>query len=266
MTTEATKMVRACCLLATTIFSTLLLVTPTSGSGVCGSAASVVSYSAPIKKAAVVSYSAPAVSYVQQAVQYEQVYYPKAVKAAISPDFYSSVQDYYQQKVLLDAVTGRFTEALKLQEELQSLRQQVQQLQSVPAPAPPLLPQRLPATQQPEYMPPASQQHQHEYPKQEAPLPSASSQPQSLNHGGIPERLVGVVKQSCIRCHGTTYERNGGGLDLRDLNGIDRETRLLCYTAVVTNEMPRGQKSLVEEDKQEFLKWYQMARALQAKC
>lgn len=245
---------------------------------------------------AVVSYQVATVKkgFAKQQADYSYQAAPAA--AYVQPEYYSSVSDYYQQKVLLDAVTGRFTDALKLQEELQTLRSQLRQLQTAPPqypqypqyqPQPSYAPPQQQQQYQPQYQPPQQQYQPQPQPQrlpaqapQQAP-PPPEPQPQqhpkeeaNYNHshthnhsvtGTVPERLHEVVRTSCTRCHGDTNDRQGGGIDLRNLETVDRELRLLAYTSTVTGEMPRGGKKLSDEEKAEFLEWYRLARSTQAR-
>lgn len=74
------------------------------------------------------SYYTPPYSYPKPVYKYEvkEVVVPKAVKAYVSPDYFASSSDYYRDKVLLDAIAGKNTDAQKLQQELAELRTQIQ--------------------------------------------------------------------------------------------------------------------------------------------
>jgi hypothetical protein len=86
-------------------------------------------------------YSAPTYSYYTPS--YTPVYYtpkyevqevvvPKAVKAYTSPDYFASVSDYYRDKVMLDAIAGKSTDASKLAQELAEIKQQLKGQSQVP--------------------------------------------------------------------------------------------------------------------------------------
>lgn len=214
-----------------------LVPAPATAGGLCRNGA--VSY----------GYAAPAVAYSYAAPAYQQVYL-KAVKVAVSPDYYSSVSDYYRDRLLVDAVAGKALEMSKMQLELQSLRQQLQQYQQ------PLPQQQPPYSPPPQQMPPANGHghHGNGYPQQP---------PQS--YGAVPEKLPDLLEQKCLRCHGGTKDRAGGGLDLRNPQAVDPETRLLCYAACATGEMPKGSATLSPEERQVFLDWYNAARRPQAR-
>jgi hypothetical protein len=63
----------------------------------------------------------------------QEVVVPKAVKAYVSPDYFASVSDYYRDKVMLDAIAGKSTDASKLAQELAEIKQQLKgQSQSPP--------------------------------------------------------------------------------------------------------------------------------------
>jgi hypothetical protein len=82
------------------------------------------------------SYATP---YYPQKVAYEvnEVVVPKAVKAFLSPDFYSSTADFYKEKVLLDAVAGKVTDAEKLRSEIAELKAALKAQPQQPAYQPP---------------------------------------------------------------------------------------------------------------------------------
>jgi hypothetical protein len=113
-------------------------------------------------------YAAPSYSYYTPAKTYypkyqvEEVVVPKAVKAYVSPDYFASVQDYYRDKVLLDAIAGKNTDTSKLKEELAELKAQIAKSQAQPPaqyanpwPGPAAY---YPAPQAPYQQPPASAQ------------------------------------------------------------------------------------------------------------
>lgn len=263
---------------------------PARAGGVCASQASY-SY----------SYAAPAVSYSYAAPAYQTVYktvYPQAVKVYASPDFYSSSQDYYRDKVLVDAMAGKTAEALQLQQRLQGLESQLQQSQQLlqqqrlqtdqeyqeyqrwkyERQQPPPQQQYAPPQQQPAYPPayppeqPRAPQPGYPPPQQQQPpaphMPPAYGNgnsyhpqtPRQSQGGGVPAGLDQVVASSCIRCHGGGSGHQGGGLDLRDLASVPWETRLLCHSEVCNGTMPRGGQALTPEQTAMFYEWAQAGR------
>lgn len=92
------------------------------------------SYSYPTYSYPTTYYSAPTYTSYTPKYEVKEVIVPKAVKAYVSPDYFSSVSDYYRDKLLVDAVSGRTQEVLKLQEQLQQLRQEMQQQRAPSAP------------------------------------------------------------------------------------------------------------------------------------
>lgn len=187
------------------------------------------------------TYVAPVASYVQTytAPVYKQVY-PQAVKVAVVQDYYSSVSDYARDKLLVDAVAGKTQELMQLQQQLQQLQTtqqqliQLQQLQQRALTAPPT--PGAPGMQGVPGLPPASSD-------QAPPLPP----PSRPGAGAVPQQLSAVVQRSCLRCHGADAADQGGGFDLRDLAGVDRERRLLSYMYVNTGEMPKAAKPLTDD-------------------
>jgi hypothetical protein len=86
-------------------------------------------------------YSAPTYSYytpsytpVYSTPKYEvqEVVVPKAVRAYTSPDYFASVSDYYRDKVMLDAIAGKSTDASKLAQELAEIKQQLKGQSQLP--------------------------------------------------------------------------------------------------------------------------------------
>jgi hypothetical protein len=130
-------------------------------------------------------YSAPSYSYYTPS--YTPVYYtpkyevqevvvPKAVKAYTSPDYFASVSDYYRDKVMLDAIAGKSTDASKLAQELAEIKQQLKgQSQAPQVQSPP---------QQAQYQQPVYQ------PQVQAPMvPQSTYAPQQQGYapsGGTP--------------------------------------------------------------------------------
>jgi hypothetical protein len=118
-------------------------------------------------------YSAPTYSYYTPS--YTPVYYtpkyevqevvvPKALRAYTSPDYFASVSDYYRDKVMLDAIAGKSTDASKLAQELAEIKQQLKgqsqapQVQQQPPPQAQYQPQvQAPMVPQSTYAPPQQQ-------------------------------------------------------------------------------------------------------------
>jgi hypothetical protein len=112
------------------------------------------------------SYYTPTVYYPKYEVQ--EVVVPKAVKVYQSPDYFSSVSDYYRDRNLIDAIAGKGTDLTKLQQELSELKAAIKQGQTAPQqPAPQPAPSY--------YAPPAP-----------APLPPQQYQQAYQQQGGTP--------------------------------------------------------------------------------
>jgi hypothetical protein len=105
-------------------------------------------------------YSAPTYSYYTPSYtptyytpkyEVQEVVVPKAVRAYTSPDYFASVSDYYRDKVMLDAIAGKSTDASKLAQELAEIKQQLKGQSQLPQ----VQQQPLPQTQyqQPMYQP-----------------------------------------------------------------------------------------------------------------
>jgi hypothetical protein len=73
------------------------------------------------------SYYTPSYTPTYYTPKYEvqEVVVPKAVRAYTSPDYFASVSDYYRDKVMLDAIAGKSTDASKLAQELAEIKQQL---------------------------------------------------------------------------------------------------------------------------------------------
>jgi hypothetical protein len=73
------------------------------------------------------SYYTPSYTPTYYTPKYEvqEVVVPKAVRAYVSPDYFASVSDYYRDKVMLDAIAGKSTDASKLAQELAEIKQQL---------------------------------------------------------------------------------------------------------------------------------------------
>jgi hypothetical protein len=128
-------------------------------------------------------YSAPSYSYYTPS--YTPVYYtpkyevqevvvPKAVKAYASPDYFASVSDYYRDKVMLDAIAGKSTDASKLAQELAEIKQQLKGQSQA----------QVPQVQSP---PPQAQYQQPMYqPQVQAPMVPASTYAPPQQQGYAP--------------------------------------------------------------------------------
>jgi hypothetical protein len=202
------------------------------------------------------SYSAPAY----------QSYSPTYVKTYVSPDyypaFYSSTTDYYRDSVLIQAIAGKVNEQAKAKDEITALKEELQLLRRQLLAPPTVYPQQqyAPQYQQPQQQPPQQTQpyqspprEQPPPPRREPPPPKEEDEPKkkSTRQGRrLPDaspQLTAAVNQSCLRCHGANFAKDGDGIDLRDLNALDRETRLAVDSAIADGSMPRGGRPLGDE-------------------
>lgn len=143
----------------------------------------------------------------QQAV----IYVPKAIAVRVNPEThgnYTSINDYYRDKLLVDAIVGRMIQ-LQQQGLLAPMQQQLQK----------------PNDQKP--MPFA------DLPKHDA------SNPKEV-------KLAQIVQVRCISCHNDT--NNKGGLSLTDLTTLSRGMRWEMHGRVASGDMPRGKKALPNEE------------------
>jgi hypothetical protein len=78
---------------------------------------------------------------------------PKAVRAYVSSDYFSSSADYYRDRLLVDAVAGKTQDTQKLQQEVAELKAQLKQQPVVQQPPPYYPPQQQYAPPQQGYAP-----------------------------------------------------------------------------------------------------------------
>lgn len=197
----------------------------------------------------------------------EKVYVPKVIKTYEAPEFYSSTQDHYRDKILVDAIAGKTAEALQLQQRLQQMEQSLQQSQQS------LMQFQYQQLQQQQWQTPPPQQQPHYPPQQQAPyMPPAQNGygyppgQQPYGHGQqqtpstVPQGLNQVLSHSCLACHGTENQRRGGGLDLRHPESVPYETRLQCLTECAVGNMPQGRQRLSDQDMALLYQWAQLGR------
>jgi hypothetical protein len=162
---------RSLAVFAALVACAVLVVAPTSPAraGGCYSAASYsYGYAAYPTYAYPASYTYYTPTYYTPRYEVQEVVVPKAVRAFVSPDYYSSTSDYFRDRNLIDAIAGKGTDLTKLQQELSELKAAIKQGQAAPQqPAP----QPAPAY----YAPPAP-----------APLPPQQYQQTYQQQGGTP--------------------------------------------------------------------------------
>jgi mono/diheme cytochrome c family protein len=227
-------------------FPLLALVPPANADGYCRSSyRASYSYYTPAKTYSYTPTYTPTYTYTNT---YEYPVYLKAVKAFVSPDYYSSTVDYYRDKLLVDAVAGKTAEVLKSQLEMNTLKQEVESLRRQ-------LQQPVPSNGNGGYQPPLQQappQQQYQ-PQLEAPK---QTMPKAVGQGHpVPEGLQQIVQTSCIRCHGATAQTAGGGLDFRDLATVPVAVRLAAKAAIDDGFMPKGGKPLDDAAAALFHQW-----------
>ena len=214
------------------------------------------------------AYAAPSYSQAYTAPTYQQAYVApiKTVKAYVNPDAYSSINDAYRDKLLVDAIAGRTQELMGLQQQLQTTQQQLRELQTTQQQLNQMMLQRAAVHG------PGGPGGYHGSPYPQGPgqgpgqAPVTPPQPRGPRNGRrgsstVPPELEAIVQRSCLRCHGASYQEQGGGFDLRDLEAVDREHRLLSYMMVNTGEMPMGGKPLSDQEVAVFKEWAKMAPA-----
>jgi hypothetical protein len=225
-------------------------------------------YSAPTYQQA---YTQPVTACYQQPYKQQYVAPIKAVKAQVNPDVYSSIQDTYRDKLLVDAIAGRTQELMGLQTQLQQLQAAQQQIQAAQLQSTQLLlQQRSVAAVHGPGGPggPGGYHGSPNYPQGpgqgpgQAPVtppPPRTGRPPGRGSSTVPPGLEAIVAKSCLRCHGASHQDQGGGFDLRDLEAVDREHRFVSYMMVNTGEMPMGGKPLSDQDVAAFKEWAKMA-------
>jgi mono/diheme cytochrome c family protein len=159
-------------------------------------------------------YVAPVVTTYATTAAYVQ---PYAVAVATSPDYYYSLNSYYQSSLIADAVIGRLT----------LLNQQ--QPSPQPTPLPPI-------------------------PQRSAPAPAPKDGPPktSLSTGDT-AALTKLVSDRCLRCHGP--QKSEGGLDLSRLDAVPVGKRFAAFSLCAAEEMPRGGQPLNDEELRLFYAW-----------
>lgn len=144
--------------------------------------------------------------------------------AIVNPDYYYSLQSYYRDKLLVDAIAGRVGDI-------------VGRATATPAPRPPVMPPAVDPGVKP------------------APSPGAPGA--ALNKAS--EKLVKLVETNCLKCHsGATAAK---GLSLDNLDVLPEVTRLKCYMLCNTGDMPKGGAAISDEDMKEFLAWSKVVTA-----
>jgi hypothetical protein len=130
-------------------------------------------------------YSAPTYSYYTPSYtptyytpkyEVQEVVVPKAVRAYTSPDYFASVSDYYRDKVMLDAIAGKSTDASKLAQELAEIKQQLKgQSQAPQVQSPPPQTQYQQPVYQPQVQVPMVPQSTYAPPQQQGYAPSGGT-------------------------------------------------------------------------------------------
>jgi hypothetical protein len=179
----------------------------------------------------------------------KEVVKPYAVKSYVSPDYYYSVQDYYRDKLLVDAMAGRSVALLAQLKQLQTQANAVnlggytyygvnqgqqllnpattgagnpyaQQGQGVPG----LNPTLPPGSTSPS---PGGQQQ------------AQAAQPAGPGVGGVNPKLTEAVQGACIRCHnGKDRDR----INLTDLGRLGYYERAAILSEVARGTMPKNGK------------------------
>jgi hypothetical protein len=215
------------------------------------------------------TYQAPSYQQVQYVTKYvdREVLAPYPVKAYINPDYYFSTQDYYRDKLLVDAMAGRtvqllqgggvatppnaFNSGFQMQtgqqvltpQQLQTLIQQLQGGQQQPVQPTTPAPGTAPLPQAPA-MPPAAAGPGKDW--RECWYANGTDQPDPA--------LTKAVSENCLKCHGGT---NPDRMDLRDLSRISFVGRSLVKSLVDDGSMPKNAHPLDNNTAALFQPWFQ---------
>lgn len=155
-------------------------------------------------------------SYVAPTYYYQPVYEKvKIVHKEVEPDFYASVNSYYRDSLLADAIAYRVMVA--------------QKQGSLPTP---------PAQSLPKF-------------GSEAPV-KAGRGSVSINTA-VPQALTAYVASACLKCHNGPGGK--GGIDLSNLATCSPLTRWKTYAAVNDGSMPQGGPEAKEEDIKAIIEW-----------
>lgn len=144
---------------------------------------------------------------------------PFAVKAVVSPDYYSSTQNDYRDKVLADAVAGKVFSLL--------------------------LAQQAAAAQQAAPQPRTPQELQQEFERQSA---------QRVQQEELPYGLAGLIEQRCLMCHDGGQAK--GDFDLSDPRALSRYDRGRAFASVECGAMPQKGGPLAPGDVAKFEQWW----------
>ena len=149
------------------------------------------------------SYVAPYVAPVQS---YHYVA-PKVIQVPVNQDYYYSVNDYYRDKLLVDALAGRVAELQASKDgEAAKYRELLEMVLKI----------------------------QTGQPGNVVPQPAA---PQAKSTAAHPE-LAAYVSAACLKCHGD--QKPKGGLSLVDMDAMSEGARWKMYALVNSGEMPQG--------------------------
>lgn len=149
-------------------------------------------------------------------------YYPKIVSLAVAPDYYFSVNSYYRDNLLADAIAFR-------------LLSRQGGAAGAAAGVPNLVPQAPPQPVMPRVQPGAFRTD-------------------------VNPKLIEVVNASCIKCHGATPS-GGASVSLVDLSTVPPGLRWHAHGLVNTGEMPKGGKELGNDVVLLFYEWAKQGSA-----
>lgn len=175
------------------VLATLLLLNVSSGSGI-------------VRRSCYPTFHAPVINHHRHV---EQILVPYALPIELTKDYYFSIDSYYRDKLLVDAIVGR------LQGDGGS------------------------------GIPPKDRTPHHEKP--------SSVPTDKLDPTAVPEGLVKVVANSCIKCH--AKDNPGGRADLSDLSTVGAGLRWHAHGLVNSGEMPKGVAALKDEEVLLFYEW-----------
>lgn len=224
-------------LLAVVACAAIISTPSTTEAGGCQNYSYASSYYTPSYSYYTPSYNYYQPTYYAPTYQYQEVYKPYAVKGYISPDFYFSTQDHYQQQtqasrdqLLTDAAAFRAVQAiLGLQGNAGSVgsANSLRPGKYVPAPG------------------------ERQQAQQQVGTASQTAIPPGAG-GGVPEGLQAVVEAKCIRCHGGDRP---GRLNLSNLAAVSKVDRFDSWERTNGGEMPKGGQPLPDKEEALFRQW-----------
>jgi hypothetical protein len=150
----------------------------------------------------------------------------KAIAVPVAYDYYYSVQDYYRDQLLADAIAYRILSR-----------------GSNAQPA-------APVSSQPEV---------------QAPAPNTPDvpPPKAMAAGDWKQKLSATITSKCVKCHGGGSVQ--GGLNLTNIDAVPELQRATAFALVETGVMPKDGRPVDNEEVTPFFQWLMEAKAARKK-